>query len=142
VHEVEKIQKWYFGKFPEIPKWQNDLKDQVVKRRMIENVFGYRCYFFDRIEGNIFNEAVAWLPQSTVACLINRAYDNLYENHKDIDVLMQVHDSLAGQFDTVLGDDAVRRIVKSSEIILPYAGDPMIIPVGIKTSTKSWGGCE
>lgn len=142
VHEVEKIIKWYFGKFPEIPRWQNDLKDQVVKRRMIENVFGYRCYFFDRIEGTIFNEAVAWLPQSTVACLINRAYDNLYENHKDIDVLMQVHDSLAGQFDTVLGDDAVRRIIKSSEIILPYEGDPMIIPVGIKTSQKSWGDCE
>ena len=142
VHEVEKIQKWYFGKFPEIVKWQNELKDQVVKRRMIENVFGYRCYFFGRIEGNIFNEAVAWLPQSTVACLINRAYVNLDEHHKEIDVLMQVHDSLAGQFDTFRGDEAVRTIIKASEIELPYAGDPMIIPVGIKTSTKSWGDCE
>lgn len=142
VHEVEKIQKWYFGKFPELKRWQDNLKDQVVKRRMVENVFGYRMYFFGRIESNTFNEAVAWIPQSTVACLINRAYVNLYENHKDIEVLMQVHDSLAGQFPTHLGDDAVRRILKSAEIELPYAAGPMIIPAGIKTSTKSWGDCE
>jgi len=140
VHEVEVIQKWYFGKFPRLQKWHNELKDQVLKRRMVENIFGYRQYFFDRIEGTIFNQAVAWIPQSTVGCLINRAYVNIHENHKDIEILLQVHDSLAGQFDTHLGDDAIRRIVASAEIALPYA-DPCIIPVGIKTSNRSWGDC-
>lgn len=140
VHEVDVIQKWYFGKFPEIKKWHDRIKDQVVKRRMVENIFGYRCYFFDRIEGTIFNQAVAWIPQSTVGCLINRAYVNIDENHKDIEVLLQVHDSLAGQFPSYLGDDAIRRIVKSAEIPLPYP-DPCIIPVGVKTSDKSWGEC-
>lgn len=142
VHEAEKTQKWYFGAFPKIKKWQDDLKDQVFKRRMVQNVFGYRCYFFDRIEGTIFNQAAAWIPQSTVACLINRAYVNLYENHKDIEVLIQVHDSLVGQYDSYLGGDAERRIIAAAEIPLPYPGDPLIIPVGIKTSDKSWGGCD
>ena len=140
VHEVDVIQKWYFGKFPEILKWHNEIKDQVIKRRMVENIFGYRQYFFDRIEGTIFNQAVAWIPQSTVGCLINRGYVNIHENHKDIEVLLQVHDSLAGQFDSSLGDDAVRRIVAAAEIPLPY-DDPLIIPVGVKTSTRSWGDC-
>jgi DNA polymerase-1 len=140
VHEVDKIQKWYYGKFPGLKKWQDEIKDQVSKRRMVENVFGYRCYFFDRIEGTIFNQAIAWIPQSTVGCLINRAYVNLHNNHKDIEVLLQVHDSLAGQFDSHLGGDAERRIVASSEIELPY-DKPIIIPVGIKTSKKSWGDC-
>jgi len=140
VHEVDVIQKWYFGKFPNLKKWHNELKDQVLKRRMVENIFGYRQYFFDRIEGTIFNQAVAWIPQSTVGCLINRAYMNIHENHKDIQVLLQVHDSLAGQFDTSLGDDAIRRIVDSAQIALPY-DDPCIIPVGVVTSTKSWGEC-
>lgn len=142
VHEAEQTQKWYFARFPKIRAWQNDLKDQVLKRRMVENVFGYRCFFLGRIEGNVFNEAVAWLPQSTVGCLINRAYVNLHENHKDIQVLLQVHDSLAGQFPTHLGADAEQRILRSAEIELPYQGDPLIIPVGIKTSTKSWGDCD
>jgi len=139
VHEAEKTQKWYFGRFPKIKKWQDDLKDQVYKRRMVQNVFGYRCYFFDRIEGTIFNQAAAWIPQSTVACLINRAYVKIYEELPDVQVLLQVHDSLAGQFPTHLGDWAVKQIVAKAEIELPYSDDPLVIPVGVKTSTASWG---
>lgn len=140
VHEVERIQKWYFGLCPEIAKWQDEIKKQVTGRRYITNVFGYRFHFFDRIEGTIFNQAVAWIPQSSVACLINRAYENIHNNLPEAEVLLQVHDSLAGQFPTHQG--WVRdRIVQESQIVLPYA-DPLIIPVGIKTSTKSWGDCK
>ena len=142
VHEAEQTQKWYFGRFPKIKKWQDDLKDQVYKRRMVQNVFGYRCYFFDRIEGTIFNQAAAWIPQSTVACLINRAYVKIYEELPEVQILLQVHDSLAGQFPTHLGDWMTNQIVAKAEIELPYLGDPLIIPVGVKTSTKSWGDCE
>jgi DNA polymerase-1 len=141
VAEAEKTQAWYFQRFPRIKKWQDDLKDQVFKRRMVENIFGYRCYIFDRIEGTIFNQAAAWIPQSTVGCLINRAYDTIFREHKDVQVLLQVHDSLAGQFPTKDMESCVSRILKAAEVVLPYS-DPLIIPVGIKTSTKSWGDCE
>lgn len=144
VHDAEKTQAWYFGRFKRIKKWQDDLKDQVFKRRMVENVFGYRQYFFDRIEGTIFNQAAAWIPQSTVACLINRAYVNVDSTLTDqhgIEVLLQVHDSLAGQFPTHLGDEAIRKIVDCATIPLPYS-DPLVIPVGVKTSTVSWGDCK
>lgn len=141
VHEAEKTQRWYFEKFPKIRQWQDRIKDSVLKRRMVENVFGYRQYFFDRIEGTIFNQAVAWIPQSTVACLINRAYVNVYEQLKEVHVLLQVHDSLAGEYPTYLGDEAKRAIIKCTEIVLPYT-DPLVIPVGIVTSDKSWGDCK
>lgn len=140
VAEAEKTQRWYFSRFPKIKKWQDDLKDQVVKRRMVQNIFGYRCYFFDRIEGTIFNQAAAWIPQSTVACLINRGYVAIDKDLPEVDILLQVHDSLAGQFPTHLGDWMTRQIVAKAEIPLPY-DDPLIIPVGVKTSTKSWGDC-
>lgn len=141
VHQAEQTQKWYFERFPKIKKWQDDLKDQVVKRRMVQNVFGYRCYFFDRIEGTIFNQAAAWIPQSSVACLINRAYVAIDRDLPEVDILLQVHDSLAGQFPSHLGDAMTRAIVSKAEIELPYPGDPLIIPVGVKTSTSSWGDC-
>lgn len=142
VHQAEQTQKWYFGRFPKIKKWQDDLKDQVYKRRMVQNVFGYRCYFFDRIEGTIFNQAAAWIPQSTVACLINRAYVSIDKHLKEVDILLQVHDSLAGQFPSHLGDWMVKQIIAQAEIELPYPGDPLVIPVGVKTSTASWGECD
>jgi uracil-DNA glycosylase family 4 len=141
VHEAEKTQKWYFGRFPRIKAWQDDLKDQVFKRHMVQNVFGYRQYFFDRIEGTIFNQAAAWIPQSTVACIINRAYVRLYQNHQDVQVLLQVHDSLAGQFPTANAADCSRRILESASVVLPYS-DPLVIPVGIVTSEQSWGDCK
>ena len=140
VHETERIQKWYFGLCPEIRDWQNRIKEQVMKRRWIENVFGYRIHFFDRIEGTIFNQAVAWIPQSTVGCLINRAYANIDDNLPEVEILLQVHDSLAGQFESVYGNWALRRIVEESQITLPYEV-PMVIPVGIVSSNKSWGDC-
>lgn len=141
VHEAEKTQRWYFDRFPRIKRWQDDLINQVTKRRMVENVFGYRCYFFDRIEGTIFNQAAAWIPQSTVACLINRAYVSIDRELPEVDILLQVHDSLAGQYDRSRADELRREIVRLAEIPLPYE-DPLIIPVGVKTSPVSWGDCK
>lgn len=139
-HEVERIQKWYYGKFPQIKSWQDDIIHQVNTRRYIENVFGYRVYIFDRIEGTIYNQAVAWVPQSTVGCLINRGYRNIHNHEPDIEVLLQVHDSLAGQYPTSIRDSAISRILAHCAVPLPYP-EPLIIPVGIKTSTISWGDC-
>jgi uracil-DNA glycosylase family 4 len=140
VKKVGEIQEWYFGLCPEIRKWQEDVKKQVSGRRWIQNVFGYRFHFFDRIAGNIFNEAVAWIPQSSVGCLINRIYVNIDRNLPDVDVLLQVHDSLAGQFPIAGKDAHIASIIDCAQVVLPYA-DALTIPVGVKTSERSWGGC-
>jgi len=140
VHEVDVLQKWYYGKFPGLKRWQDGVKDQVSKRHMVTNIFGYRNYIFDRIEGTVFNQAIAWIPQSTVGILINKAYVNIHNNLPHVDVLLQVHDSLAGQFPSHLGDACVRDIIQQANIVLPY-DDPTVIPVGCKTSDKSWGAC-
>lgn len=140
VNEVERIQQWYYSHFPEIKRWQDDLCARVRSDRYVQNVFGYRGWFFDRIEGTVLNQAVAWVPQSTVGCLINRGYRNIHDNEQDIQVLLQVHDSLAGQFPTHLRDQSVRKILDHCSVPLPYA-EPLIIPVGLVTSEESWGAC-
>ena len=141
VQEFEKIQNWYFWKFPEIKKWQDEIRSQVRGRGYVENVFGYRCYVFDRVEGTIDNQYVAWVPQSTVGCLINRGYRNIHQNCPDIRVLLQVHDSLAGQYPIIGRDTYRQQIIEQCSVPLPYS-DPLTIPVGVKTSTVSWGDCE
>lgn len=143
VHEIEKIQKWYFGKFPELLAWHERFKRQLVEKRYVENVFGYRCYLFDRLGGTIFNQYIAWIPQSTVACIINRGYVNIHANLKkdNVQVLLQVHDSLAGQFPSHKRHWAKRKIIENCLIPLPYK-NPITIPVDIKVSSKSWGDCK
>lgn len=141
VAEAEKTQKWYFQRFPRIKIWQDNLKEQVFKRKMVQNIFGYRFNILDRIDQSTLNAAAAWIPQSTVACLINRAYLAIYKTQPEVQILLQVHDSLAGQY-PIAGAEAFRKaIVAAAEIPLPYA-DPLTIPVGIKTSQVSWGDCK
>ena len=141
VHETDRIQKWYFGLCPEIAQWQSDVKKQVSGRRYVENAFGYRNYFFDKIEGTIFNQAIAWIPQSSVACLINRAYVAIDDAYGDwIQILLQVHDSLAGTFPSSRRDEALELIRNAASIPIPYK-DPLYIPVGVVSSEKSWGEC-
>ncbi len=140
--EVDRIQQWYYGKFPEIKTWQDDLCARLRSDRFVQNVFGYRVWFFDRIEGTVVNQAVAAVPQSTVACLINRGYKALYDNEPDIQVLLQVHDSLAGQYPIALREQAQQKIIDHCAVPLPYSSGPLIIPVGIKSSTVSWGDCQ
>lgn len=138
-HEAEKTQAWYFSRFPKVKKYQEDIINQVNKRHYVENIFGYRYYIFDRIDDGAYRAAAAWKPQSTVACVINRGYYNLYKNYRAAQVLLQVHDSLAGQFPTNL-PEAKETIIRECSIPLPY-DDPLTIPVGIKTSEISWGDC-
>ncbi len=140
VHQADKTQKWYFQRFPRIQAWQKEFCEALKSRRYVENIFGYRRYYFDRVDEATCREAIAWLPQSTVALYINRIWMNLYEKYPHIWVLLQVHDSLVGQFPTWKKQECLKQLHDAGQIVLPY-DDPLIIPVGVKTSETSWGDC-
>lgn len=140
VREVERIQKWYFGMFPEIEQWQKRIIRKADTTATMSNAFGYKRKWYDRVAGNVYNEMIAWIPQSTVAILINHAYVNIDTNLPDVEILLQVHDSLTGQHDIEKHEQCLIDIKRESTIVVPYP-DPLIIPVGIKTSAKSWGDC-
>ena len=140
VHEIDRAQRIYLGAHPRIPLYWEELKSQVMKRRYVENRFGYRWYIFDRLE-TVLPDAVAWIPQSSVGCVINRIWINLHNNATDVQTLLQVHDSLAGQFPTSKKESCIQSLEQCAKIVIPY-DDPLIIPAGIKTSEVSWGACE
>ncbi len=140
VAQAERFQKIYFGTYPGIKDWHNRVEHQIRARHYVQNAFGYRRYYFDRTDG-LLPEALAWIPQSTVGNVINRAWLNIHNNLPEVKVLLQVHDSLAGEFPTHLKTWCLARMREESQIIVPYE-DPLIIPVGIKTSEKSWGDCQ
>jgi hypothetical protein len=139
VHEIDQAQKYWFGAHPGIRQWHGRTFDQINRFRFVENKWGYRWYIFDRLEA-LLPEALAWVPQSTVGILINRIWTSFYENIPEVQVLLQVHDSLAGQFPTHRSATILPLMEKHSRIEIPY-DPPLIIPTGVKTSTTSWGDC-
>ena len=140
IHEIDRAQKAWFSAHPGIAAWHQSTLDQITRHHFVQNKFGYRWHIFDRIDGAL-PEALAWIPQSTVGCYINRIWMNLYKNVPEVQVLIQVHDSLAGQFPISRREECLRRIQEEAQVVIPYE-IPLIIPVGIKTSTVSWGDCQ
>lgn len=128
--------KGWFERHPGIKHWHDRTEAQLHSRRMVTNKFGFRWSVLDRLDG-ILPEALAWIPQSTVGIYINKIWLNIYRMLPEVQVLLQVHDSLAGQFP--VGFDR-SKFNQCTKVIVPY-DDPLIIPTGLKTSTKSWGDC-
>lgn len=137
-HEADRFQTNWFKAHPRILNWHDRLRDQLMTTRTVHNAFGYRRIYFDRIQ-DILKEAVAWIPQSTVACVINRALYNLYKNMpNDVDLLVQVHDSLVMRTPKQTYKSLIPKIQKEMEIIVPYP-DPLVIAVNCKVGVNSWG---
>lgn len=144
VQEASKTQQWYFGKYPEIKRWQNSFVETVKRTHSVSNKFGFVRHYFGRIDDSTYREAIAWLPQSTVAILVNKIWLRIWEETRGdpglAEVLLQVHDSLCGQFPTTRESEALDLLRRSGDVSIPYP-TPITIPIGIKTSTSSWGAC-
>lgn len=140
VHEAELFQQRWFGAHPRILSWHARIKRELSQFRKVVNAFGFERFYFDRID-SIFPEALAWVPQSTVALVTNKGLLNIEKNLPEANLLLQVHDSLVLQVPTNLTPNIYQDILTNMQISIPYS-DPLTIPVSISASTQSWGHCE
>lgn len=143
VHECDRAQRWYFGKYPQIKTWQDDFVQTVKRTRKVTNRFGYQRVYLGRVDDSTCREAVAWLPQSTIALYINKIWAAIWKQcpPPKVEVLLQVHDSLDGQYPTDEPEwkEKIEEVARG--VSIPY-DPPLVIPFKLKTSTKSWGACQ
>ena len=139
IAEVDRAQRIWFGAHPGILQWHKRVDEQIRRYHYIANPFGYRWYIFDRLD-NAFTEALAWVPQSTVGCVINRVWMQWHKHLPQVQTLVQVHDSLSGQMPTNQVSVLKPRMLELGRIVVPYE-DPLVIPLGMGTSEVSWGDC-
>lgn len=136
-HEATKFQRTWFGAHPGIKEWHDRTLSQLQASRTIRNAFGYKRYYFDRIEG-VLPQALAWIPQSTVALTINKGMLNLDKDVPQVELLLQVHDSVVGQYPKFC-DPLIRPRIRDALLIpIPY-DDPLVIGVDLTISSVSWG---
>jgi len=142
VHEASVFRARWFSAHPGIRRWHTRTEKAVSETGYLENRFGARLYNFGRF---MLPEFLAWGPQSTVAGVINRALVRIdaaaQAGETSTQLLIQVHDSLAGQFLSSRKDQEIEKLRELSQIVIPY-DEPLIIPVGFKTSNTSWGDCK
>jgi DNA polymerase I-like protein with 3'-5' exonuclease and polymerase domains len=145
VHEAERFQQRWFSIHPKIREWHRRIeRELVVNKGRIKNAFGYHRIYFDRLE-SVLPQAIAWIPQSTVALVTIYGAINLRKHlrldGKPFDPLcLQVHDSLDFQLPKTRLD-LLPQIRDLLHIPVPYP-DPLIIPWELKMSPISWGACK
>lgn len=138
VAQSELLQKRWFAAHPGIRDWHTRTEQSLITTRCVTNKFGFRKLYFDRIEA-LLPQALAWIPQSTVAIYINKVWDQIEEHLPEAHVLLQIHDSLVLQIPTHIFNPTWRKIqALANGIIIPYS-DPLVIPLGVKSSIISWG---
>lgn len=148
VAESDTWQRKWFGLHPKIKQWHRRVEGWLVGResqwksgkpepRTIYNRFGFRIVYFDRIQG-ILPEALAWIPQSTVA--LNCAKGALQAQGAigpDFELLLDNHDELVFQLPHRY-EQNLDVIQHALEVEIPYP-DPLTIQWDINMSRKSWG---
>lgn len=137
IHEAEAFQKRWFQMHPGIKRWHTEVEHSLMTTRSVRNQFGFRRFYFDRIQG-LLPQALAWLPQSTIAIVINHGLCNIAESNTSMELLLQVHDSLVGQFPDTDRYLNLPKLRDCLTVTIPY-DDPLIIGTSLDISTKSWG---
>lgn len=136
VQQVETFQYRWFQAHPKITNWHERVLFELQTTRITKNILGFRKIWFGRLDG-LLPEALAWIPQSTVALVINKGMQNCLSIPEVIH-LLQVHDSFLFQVQRNRLRATLPLVRRAMEVPLPYPR-PLIIPVTLKMSEISWG---
>ena len=129
---------------PGVKEWHERTLYDLKTKRYVTNKFGFRRSYPSGDPEQLLPQALAWIGQSTVGICINKGLMALHEYdpyERLIQKLLQVHDSLLNQVRLEMRLELQEIIREKMTITIPY-DDPLIIPVTLKWSDKSWEDME
>ncbi len=141
IHQIqEAFAKWvvesYHRVYPGVRQWHENIKRELSATRCLENLFGRKRRFYDRWGEDLFRDAYSYIPQSTVAEMINRRailYSYYTDDMKIIDLLNNMHDGLWFQIPISAGlethERCLRNLRASLEAPLKYKAYEFSIPL-------------
>lgn len=143
VKQVEKVQRAYYALHP-FQRWWQEVDRELNAKGYLRNALGFKREFFNPNPEKRLREACAFLPQSTVAQVINRAMTRMW-NELDEDgvceLLLQVHDELVFQIREDLVLEKTKQIREIMEETFEVHGRTIFIPTGGKVGER-WGDME
>lgn len=139
-HEADRFQHRWFSLHPNIRRnFHERTRSALARDRTVTNAYGFRRVYYDRID-TCFGEALAWIPQSTVAITTYLGAFALERSVPEVEFLLQIHDSLVFQIPTA-SRIRPQDISLALGVATPYP-DPLLIPWSLARSEKSWGDVE
>ncbi len=133
--DTKRLLNQYFATYPGIKNWHYEIQAKLKRKRELTTPLGRRRIFCGRIGDSLFKEAYAFIPQSTVADLVNQALIELYKEGAEL--LLQVHDSIVVQCEEEKIEETVRLVKKCMTRPVVINGKTIVIPTDIKIG-KNW----
>jgi hypothetical protein len=117
VEMIVAFQQSYFKAFPGIRKWHTHVAQTLLKEGQITTLLGRKRYFLDRLtEDSTLRKAIAYEPQSITADTIDEGLLNIWRKYPQVQLLLQVHDSILLQYPEHLEDELLPLLLKEIEI--------------------------
>jgi len=144
--EAREALNTYYATYPGIPMWHARVERQLGKTRTLTTPLGRKRMFFGRWNNDLFREAYAHVPQSTVADYLNMGLVRLYYALPDqYKIVLQIHDSVIIQAPIIAWPKSsdenlmhIKDVIKRCMEIPIWVGKhKIIIPVDIKEG-KNW----
>ena len=138
ISEAKDLIEQYFRTYPMIRIWHLMVEHQLKQSRTLETPMGRRRYFFGRWGQDLLRQAVAFIPQSTVADVLNYSLARLATLLPNgADILLQIHDAVVVQCPEYQVPQVSKIIKACMEFPMTIHGRTLTIPVSIKVG-ENW----
>jgi len=133
--DAEKYISFYHTLFPEISEWHREIQQQLERTRVLYNLFGFERYFgIDELNENMFKEAYAFIPQSTIGCITAKAYTKM---QGFIEETSQRWDLMADTHDSYMTQTLIPQSVECLKIMKSFIEQDLVSPIGTPFKMKS-----
>lgn len=139
------IHQRYHQIYAGVRRYHEFVKQELNTNRILTNLFGRKYLFLDRPGDEMYKAGYAYIPQSTVADVINRwGLIKVYysqKEFKEVELLSQVHDSIIFQISKEYSlsrhVEILRSICTSLEQPLSWKGRSFILPAEVTVFTSN-----
>lgn len=140
VKEAKEIMTRYHNHAPEIVAWHHEIQEELRKRKLV-TPFGRQRWFRNRYGEDMFREAYAHLPQSTIADYCHQAMIKIeYWLPEGAEIVQEGFDSLIiERSDSEATSQAIEGIIRGAfDKTIFWKGEEFKIPVERKVGRR-WG---
>lgn len=140
-----RIRNAYLSYYPCIERWHRDVQAQLGANRTLTTPLGRKRTFFGRWGDDLFKEAYAYVPQSTVADIIHLGFLSLFREIKSrglassgIRVALNIHDAITCNTPSELAFTTTLPLMKETmHVPLSFPHGKEIVPVEFSLG-KDW----
>lgn len=138
--EAKPVYEGYFRAYPGVRLYRKWIEAQLRDNRRLVTPFGQTRKFLDAWGDDLVRRALSYIPQNTVAFVINNRGINFLRENQDafqpVELLDQIHDSILVQIPISIGlaqhAAILKKIIESMEQPIPWKTSSFVIPVDVK----------